>query len=288
MANSFNTVAISSSSPLLTLKSLVLNDGTFTISCLESIPIISSSESSSSSSSSNAFESNVCWLVSGDVSGGLRVWRVELLGPPPQEQQDDNNNNNNNNELVVQQQAYVRLSCPSSGNNVCSIVCMKSLHNGMLAVSTSTADNRGMTPVNDGARHLTVSRARAVHIISSLGTDGNGELPFCVLATIFGHQDPVQCLCELPNGDLLTAGGKMDATIKMWSQKQLYERSESIAPSNSISGETREHVLVDPAKTLPSSEAGYVFALQVLLDQKPGSMHFAVAAARYNVVKILL
>lgn len=126
---------------------------------------------------------------------------------------------------------------------------MKSLRTGMLAVSTTTADNGGMTPVNDGARNLTVARARAVHIISGFGNNGNGDSSFCVVATINGHQDAVQCLCELPNGDLLTGGGKMDATIKMWSQQQLYERNESSAPRSGHSGETREHVLADPAKT---------------------------------------
>jgi WD40 repeat protein len=292
-ANSSNAAASnsgsnsSSSSPQLpSLKSLILNKGNFAISCLESIPIRRASSSSSSSSST-------CLLVSGDVSGALRVWRVEVV------------EQNNSDQLVAREQAYVRLSCsrssssrndgsPSATSNVsaCSIVCLKSLRNGMLAVSTTAGHNGGMPLAIDDADILPLARARAVHIISGLENDGDSS-SFSILVTINGHQDAVSCLCELPNGDLLTTGGKMDATIKLWSHKQIYERnSESRTSGSSTSniGETHEEhdVLVDPTKTLPSSEAGYVFALQVLLDKKPRSSHFAVAAARYNVVKILL
>ena len=46
-------------------------------------------------------------------------------------------------------------------------------------------------------------------------------------------------------------------------------------------------LITTSTKTL-SSEIGYVFCLQLLSDMKEDSSHFAVAAARYNVVKIIV
>jgi hypothetical protein len=66
----------------------------------------------------------------------------------------------------------------------------------------------------------------------------------------------------------LTGGGKLDATLQLWKQEQ------------DITVQT------ESAKTL--SDVGYVFSLAVLPDAKAGSNRFAVAAARYNTVKIFL
>jgi hypothetical protein len=235
----------------MALKSRVLeigNGGAGPITWLESIPLPSTE--------------TACLLVAGDSSGGLRIWRVEL--------------DSQNNDINFQEQTYVRLTPAGDASTTgCSIICMKALHNGMVAVSTTTTTtttSRGGMLV-DYSRQLAVAESRAVHILS-LGDHGGD---FRVVTTVNGHQDAVQCLCELPNGDLLTGGGKMDATIKLWGQTQLYESTSGGAA-----------LLTDPTKSLPSAEIGYVFGLQVLSDTKADSKHFAVAAARYNVVKIVL
>jgi WD40 repeat protein len=74
------------------------------------------------------------------------------------------------------------------------------------------------------------------------------------LAVLNGHKDVVQCICELPNGDLLTGGGKLDATLQLWKQEQ------------DITVQT------ESAKTL--SDVGYVFSLATLPDAKAGSNRF--------------
>jgi hypothetical protein len=79
-------------------------------------------------------------------------------------------------------------------------------------------------------------------------------------------------MCELPNGDLLTGGGKLDATLQLWNQVQIQKDDNSIQESSE--------------KTL--SEVGYVFCLQALPDSKVGSDYYAVAAARYNTIKLVI
>ena len=41
-----------------------------------------------------------------------------------------------------------------------------------------------------------------------------------VLAVLSGHVDVVTALCGTPDGRLLTAGGKLDATVKVWDRPQ--------------------------------------------------------------------
>lgn len=89
-----------------------------------------------------------------------------------------------------------------------------------------------------------------------------------------GHKDTVMCVRSLPDGSLLTGGGKLDATVKLWSCDQL-ERDEDIA-------ETR---LLTEARKL--DKPVYVFDMCVLPDSR-GSGVYAIACARYNVVKIIV
>jgi hypothetical protein len=79
-------------------------------------------------------------------------------------------------------------------------------------------------------------------------------------------------MCQLPNGDLLTGGGKLDATLQLWSRSQV-EGVDGVVHSQS-------------RKKL--TEVGYVFSLAVLLDTKKDSNYYAVAAGRYNTIKIII
>mmetsp|Transcript_2843 Transcript_2843/g.4534 ORF Transcript_2843/g.4534 Transcript_2843/m.4534 type:complete len:194 (+) Transcript_2843:1-582(+) len=103
-----------------------------------------------------------------------------------------------------------------------------------------------------------------------------------LFATLDGHKDFVQCLIPLPNGCLLTAGGKNDATMKIW----------ELGKIASVSTDDNLHsapVMSNPSSTIDKD--GYIFAGAVLKDFKSsngeGSRPFALAVARYNVVKIL-
>ena len=244
------------------MKSQILNgngddDSGGRITCLETIPL-------------GANETAACLLLAGDTNGGIKVWKVQL--------------NAEHDDLDFIQTSYSRLSFDrnESGTQACSIKCIKSLKNGLVVVSTDiTADHSIEEEVVMGdannTNHISVPSGRAVHIL-----DPTKEIPSLV-ATLDGHKDAVQTICELPNGDLLTGGGKLDAKLQLWSHSQF---DHNVKNSNGDES-TKPPLATSPAKTLPS-EIGYVLCLQLLTDLKEDSPHFAVAAARYNVVKILL
>merc|ERR1711920_277547 len=107
---------------------------------------------------------------------------------------------------------------------------------------------------------LRVSTAQAVFLVNVLrGT---------VLAVLDAHKDVVRCMCVLPTG-LATGGGKQDATVRIWETSQWQNATTEASAA-----------ILSEASAL--KELGYVFALTVLLDAKPGSQLFALAAARYN------
>jgi len=233
------------------------------------------------------------WLISGDVAGGLRIWNVS-------------EDSNQNQELVFREQAYFQLQ-PLSGG--CSISCLHTLPDGRLAVST---DDTATTPTThssgDGCDVVSVPLSQAVYILSFQQENNNMKTTLSVDAILNGHLDTVTCLMGLSNGDLMTAGGKHDATLQIWRASQLGKSADAIShPDNA------EDAIMEDADTstepqgimLPSTvqtqshqtittnqgsteKIGYVFALALLTDQQEGSHHFAVATARYNQVKILL
>ncbi len=94
-------------------------------------------------------------------------------------------------------------------------------------------------------------------------------------AILNGHQNAVRCMCELPNGDLLTGGGKMDATLQLWTSA--YLKNPVTTTSTQEQEETQVPVQSKAKKTL--GDVGYVFSLAVLPNAKPDSNHFAIAAA---------
>ena len=182
-------------------------------------------------------------LAVGDAGGGLRIWRYQAQRWVPG--------------------AYWRLQT-AEGTRV-RIVAMNSLPaTGLLAVSTDTTLD---SVVVDDAETLTMTHARAV---CTWQWDDTARPR--LVATLTGHAgDAVTCLCPLPNGDLLTAGGKLDATLQLWSRAQL----------------SAVGVHATATQRLPK-DVGYVFALVVLSSGTDQDTSYAVAAARYNLIKIIV
>ena len=228
-----------------TLQSRVLSPpettGSASVTCLAAIP-------------SGGRDGSVALLAVGDALGGLRLWKLQF--------------NNDRGRIDSFQQGFYQL-VPASGSSGCSIVCLQSLHDGRLAVSTNVVASGTEGNSLWGAEPIAIPTARAVHILDFSQQDS------IVQTTLNGHaNDAVICMCELPNGDMLTGGGRLDATLQLWTKEQVIRAAEPMAV------QTKAH------KTL--SDVGYVFALAVLPDVKNDSKYFAVAAARYNTVKIIL
>ena len=190
-------------------------------------------------------------ILAGDIAGGLRLWRVQKT----------------ESGLQFHHLAVFQMACNAGAQ--CAVVCMEALQDGKLAVSTDTSNS---TTQLSGATPLPVLYSRAIHILdfAQILSDDHQNPP-TVQSSLTGHTtDSVICMCELPNGDLLTGGGKLDATLQLWKRSQLVD--------------AQPHS--DASKTL--TEVGYVFALAVLPDAKDDSNYLAVAAARYNTVKIII
>merc|ERR550537_1441392 len=188
----------------------------------------------------------------------------------------------------------------AQGSMACSVICMEALPDGRLAVSseaqgagTSSFELVGPTPVE-------IAHPRAVHILdfsylqNGIGDVRGGVQVPSVHATLTGHtsKDAVICICGLPNGDLLTGGGKLDASLQLWTSAQINGTLDGSGNTSSqmealSEGAARRWNVQDKASKV-LSEVGYVFALQVLPDAKENSNYYAVAAGRYNTVKIII
>jgi WD40 repeat protein len=206
-------------------------------------------------------------LIAGDALGGMRVWRAQRAG----------------NEIQFHHQQLFQLVPASSYHQTCSIVCIEVLQDGRLAVSTEGAAVDGPAFLLSGATEIPIPLSRAVYVLDYLPNNNDGSY-LTIHAILNGHQDAVRCMCELPNGDLLTGGGKMDATLQLWTSASLKN------PATTMSAQEQEEtqVLVQSKAEKTLGDVGYVFSLAVLPDAKPDSNHFAVAAARYNIVKLIL
>jgi len=201
-------------------------------------------------------------LVCGDAWGGIRVirWSPEQDGHRPR------------------QSSSLQFRC---GVNDCiTIACMESLEDNLLAVSTDVLPNHNEeVRLLPSATELRITCPRAVFIF---------DLDCLAIKLVLdGHSDAVQCICPLPNGDILTCGGKMDATIRVWETLPLTNTSVNDTSVNDSKEEEEDYVpILTKAEQL--KEPGYVFDLKVLPDADPESRIYAVAGARYNVVKIVI
>ena len=149
------------------------------------------------------------------------------------------------------------------------MVCMKPLGDGLLAVSTRPGSTTQGNSFAGEYTAIDVPHAEAVHVI---------DLHKSALVSVLkGHRDTVMSICVLPGGGLATSGGKMDAQTLLWSREQL-------------EGAVSEHQGEIPIRTESDTalDEGYIFAATVLPDSKPASDHYALAVARYNVVKIYI
>jgi WD40 repeat protein len=190
-------------------------------------------------------------LVSGDSSGVIRifVWStlqeggLSELYPPRQ------------SALIQFRGGY-------------SIACLAKVHNQLLAVSLQPGGNST----------IDYPSAIAHDVISPFGIyimDNRGTLKTALVV----HNDIVRCICPLPDGSLLSAGGKLDATVRLW---------DSLIISDAVTAcESREEDMRVVSDATIMKEPGYVFDLKVLSDSN-GSSVYAIAAARYNVIKIII
>jgi len=183
-------------------------------------------------------------LIAGDVFGGLHIWQMgsSVKG------------------WVCERR--LRLHPPK---NAASILSLKPLTSSRVIACSAEegplyGDSEGMTPLN-------VPQAIGVFLIDIvIGT---------VLAVLAGHIDSVICMCPLPNGGLVTGGGKKDATVQLWMPSLWQVPSDNGPP-----------LLRDASSKL--KDPGYCLALTVLPDADTGSLIYAVAAARYNAIKVVL
>ena len=199
----------------------------------------------------NLLDMNGC-LVCGDSHGGIRIYKWI----PHQ---------SNDNTLPARRQiAHMQFRGSS-------IACLAMTQENHLAVSIqSRGEDTGIQP---SATPLQPTRPRGIYILDTTQAT--------VKAVLDAHKDTVQCICPLPNGDLISTGGRMDATCRLWNSVDI---SNAIQATTDESNKEDVKVLTD-APIL--KQPGYVFDLQVLPDSN-GSDVYGIAAARYNVIKIVI
>ena len=199
----------------------------------------------------NLLDMNGC-LVCGDAYGGIRIY--EWISE------------SNNHTLPARRQiAHVQLRGSS-------IACLAMIQENHLAVSIQPrGEDTGIQP---SATPLQPTRPRGMYILDTTQTT--------VKAVLDAHKDTVQCICPLPNGGIITAGGRMDATCRLWKSQDI---SNAIQATVDESNEEEEVKVLTGAPVL--KEPAYVFDLQVLPDSN-GSNVYGIAAARYNVIKIVI
>lgn len=189
------------------------------------------------------------FIVTGDETGGLCMWKAVMADEGP----------------TFEENSYFQLTSPTQR---CSIVAMEAISGSRLAISTAKLQT---LPASESAAALVqVPDSQAVHIFRY----SNNTLT--LTRTLKGHTDVVNIVHELSDGHILTAGGKYDGTVQMWTNHK------------SPAGADHERITVETKSIKTLDDVGYIFSLVSLKDHKPGSQHFALAAARYNTVKIFI
>lgn len=205
------------------------------------------------------------YLVCGDQEGGLRVMRCR----GEDESSRDRASFTDKSFLLFR----------STQTNNCRVCCMEHIRDNLLAVATDAlprSNNHGIR-LFSSVKTIDLVNPRVVSII---------DLDTASLRIILdAHSDIVQKICTLPNGGLLTAGGKMDATIRVWEPESL---SRSFEETYEESSSTDTLIIPTLTEANKLNEPGHVFDLKVLPDADPCSLLYAIAAARYNVVKIVI
>ena len=196
-------------------------------------------------------------LVCGDEWGGIRIFEWAAGSTA--------------RSMSRQQSALVQIRCPGFH---CKISCMEPIQNNLLAVSIHAVRNSTQEGIG------LISSASPLHVTNPRGVCIIDVDRATVRAVLDAHTDIVQCICPLPDGGILTAGGKMDATVRVW-------EASIISTALQSGGEEEEDTpVLSEANRL--KEPGYVFDLKVLPDSEPDSNVYAIAGARYNVIKIVI
>ena len=201
---------------------------------------------------------SISCLVAGDAAGGLRVWHCSAGGSGSHE------------EMPWRCTGLLQLQPQPAAT--ATVVCMEPLPNGLLAVSTDVGSRGAAGWPLVGANALSVPFACAVYVVDLAQST--------VTVALKAHRDTVRCMSALPNGGLATGGGKHDATVRVWGPFRRQAEGEA------VEGDNGQLQTVLEATTL--EKLGYCLALKALPDTKPGSGLFALAGARYNVVRICL
>jgi hypothetical protein len=258
-------------------------------------------------------------LVVGDNLGGITF--VKLAMAAPGESMSRSDHASEISRLLWSKLRYLKIaSLQDPTESESAIVSMKYVsETRQLFVSTRKIDPTPLSidTLDDSATSDDVEStifplkpAQGVHCISVdaiLNNSNHDPLDF----TLDGHKDVVHSILPLPNGDLVTAGGKHDATTKVWSREQLRGAAPRTRDNEPVRGydgpadamavleSSPPPVLTEAATANLCKDAGYVFATELLEDFKskgnrsdPSQPHggnpFALAVARYNVVKIVI
>ncbi|GFH51719.1 hypothetical protein CTEN210_08195 [Chaetoceros tenuissimus] len=195
-------------------------------------------------------------LVSGDENGVIRVFRWSL---------------DSNDSLSRHQDVDLQLVCEGFQ---CGIASMEPINDSTLAVSSYSVSST--EAIVSSASPLLVKNPQAVFFV-----DMNNAV---VKAVFDAHRDVVNCICPLPDGGLLTAGGKMDATVRLWEPENV---TMALQNMKSVDDENEDVPIFKDCRIL--KEPGYVFDLKVLPGSNLKSSNvYAIAGARYNVIKIVI
>jgi hypothetical protein len=239
-------------------------------------------------------------LVAGDSSGRLHVW--------------DHSGNFDWKRVALFQLVAEHEGAEDDAKDLgIAVVCIEPLepryHPGKITVSVASRSSSETAPCSEEAVVLRIPRS-----LIKGGVLVMDLMKQHFVRILHDHTDSVHCLCACPDGALITGGGKYDASVKVWDRFQLdvgqanfvTETIASDSPVSITAGEVcqdagasvSENVNVAHAVggSLPVvnaaaqilKEPGYIVSAAILPDKKAGSTLFALAGARYNVVKICL
>lgn len=258
-------------------------------------------------------DGNERFLAVGDDHGGILFWKIG--------QEGTSSHSSHAPRLTYTKLRYLWIaSVDNPAESRSSVVCIKYVtQTKQLFISTQKRRPTKMASTPAAREALTgvtvncfpLKPSQAVHCIKLDAILKSSNVDPLVY-TLNGHKDAVYCVLPLPNGDLVTAGGKLDATTQVWSRAQLREAEggDDVWLDNMEMQKKRLSSLPPPILRLAATpnlckDAGYVFAATLLKDYKnqsdsdgasssklkstsDASNPFAIAVARYNVVKIVL
>ncbi len=249
-------------------------------------------------------------VVVGGVDGTLRVWQgIEGLMP---------------RRAPTTLQTVMTTGTEADGDDdLCALVpvCVEPLASAtMVAVALGLAGEPHQGE-GGGSSGLGVGDSAAVRMLRVPAAHAPTAVVVvdvvvgALISVLAGHaQDVVRCLCALPDGSLVTGGGKRDASVQLWTRDQWAggdggggggggggirgggggsggrsgRNSRSVGAGEGKVQAPDRPPIIHTAAARRLAEPGYVLALACLRDTKPGSDHFALAGARYNLVKIVL